>query len=255
MTTETKTALRTTENEGSPDRIDRIIRIFNDRYRKKKLTNLGISAVIAILGITSFIYGLHLEPSVTIFRFMTVDGTIFTTIGALLYIIVNLVEIVKLTELTNIFVYYLRLSSAVAETVILIVVLFSQLPVFSQHLPVFDRYDSFIMHAVIPVSAVASFLLNDSPIGRLSARRRWHGTWFITFYAIIIFRLIGTGKLARELIPYFFLDIKNNPWYITVIAFVFIYGAAYLMSWCLSEGNRILSWVWFHNLTRGKNHT
>ena len=150
--------------------------------------------------------------------------------------------------MTSIVVYYIRLSCAVAETVIFIVVLFSQLPVFPEHLPVVDRYDSFIMHVVIPVLMMTSFLANDSPIGRLKPRQIWNGTWFITVYAVVIFTLIGTGRLPHELIPYFFLDVGNNPWYITAAAFGFIYGTAWVMAWKLSEGNRRLSWLWFRNL-------
>ncbi|MCR4723478.1 MAG: hypothetical protein K5629_06850 [Eubacteriales bacterium] len=226
---------------------------FDGTYRKKKITNLCISAIIVLLGVSSFIYGLHLEPALTIFRFMTVDGTLFTTIGSLIYIVANLIEIWKKTEVTNIVVYYIRLSSAVAETVIFIVVMFSQLPFFPEHLPVVDRYDSFVMHVLVPILGVSSFLVNDSPIGNLSAFNRFHGTWFITCYACTIFTMIGTGSLEHDLIPYFFLDVANNPWYITVIAFVFIYGSAYLMAWALSEWNRKLSWLWFKDVFRRSN--
>lgn len=229
---------------------DRVWETFNRRYRMKKLVNLCISGWIVLFGVSSFLFGLRLESAPTIFRFMTVDGTIFTTLGAAVFLIVNLVEIEKNTELTNVVIYYIRLSCAVAETVIFTVVMFSQLPFFSQHLPVVDRYDSFIMHVVIPVLMVTSFLVNDSPVGRLRPRKIWHGTWFVTAYAVTVFSLIGTGLLPRELIPYFFLDVKNNPWYITAAAFVFIYGVAWLMSWRLSEGNRRLSWLWFRNVGR-----
>ena len=64
---------------------------------------------------------------------MTVDGTLFTTFGAIVYIAVNLVELLRKTELTRVSAYYIRLSSAVAESVILSVVLVSQLPFFPEH--------------------------------------------------------------------------------------------------------------------------
>ncbi len=112
---------------------DRIQEAFDRRYRVKKATNLTVSAVIALLGVTSFLYGLRLEPMPTIFRWMTVDGTLFTTFGAIVYIAVNLVELLRKTELTRMSAYYIRLSSAVAESVILSVVLVSQLPFFPEH--------------------------------------------------------------------------------------------------------------------------
>jgi len=68
-----------------------ILETFNQRYALKKRVNLIISILIAVLGVTSFLYGLRLEPMPTIFRWMTVDGTVFTTISAILCFVVNLV--------------------------------------------------------------------------------------------------------------------------------------------------------------------
>jgi hypothetical protein len=206
--------------------------------------------MIVVFGISSFIYGLHLEPSVTIFRFMTVDGTIFTTIASIVCIVVNIIEAKYITELTNLHAYYLRLSSAVAEMVILLVVILSHLPISDECIPMFDRYDSFIMHVVLPFLTVTSFSINDSPIGKLRPMKRWGGTWFISVYAIVILTLITTGTLEHSLIPYFFLDVVNNPLWMTIAAFVVIYGIGYLMSWFLSEVNRKLSWKWYKGFSK-----
>ena len=215
----------------------------------KKWANIVVSILIVILGVSSFLYGLRLEPSVTIFRYLTVDGTIFTTAGAFLAIITNIIEIKYNTEETHHFVYYIRFSAAVAEITIFTVVMFSQLPIFPEHIPVIDRYDSFVMHVLVPILGFYSFVINDSPIGKLTRAERWQGTLFITFYAIIIFSLIWSGTLPTELIPYYFLDVAHNSLWITIFAFVFIYGAAYLISWGISECNRRLSWMWFYKVT------
>lgn len=221
---------------------------FRMRYRRKKIVNSVISLVIVVLGITSFLYGLKLEPGVTIFRWMTVDGTLFTTLSSAVFVIVYIIEISRHTEMTLVPVYYARLSSAVAESVIFIVVIFSHLPFFEESLPIFDRYDSFIMHLVIPILTVASFILNDSPIGKLRGFERLHGTWFVTIYAVVIFIMIHNNILTTDLIPYFFLDYRHESIWILIIAFVFIYGTGYLMSWRISEWNRKLSWKWFKGI-------
>ena len=185
---------------------------FDRRYRQKKRTNLAVSILIVLLGVSSFLYGLTLESIKTIFRWMTVDGTVFTTVGSAVCIAVNLVEIIKHTELTRRTVYFIRLSCAVAESVIFIVVLFSQLPFFDEHLPVFDRYDSFVMHAVIPILGVSSFLMNDSPIGKLRPIELWHGTAYVSYYGVNILILISLNVLPSPLIPYFFLDYRQSGW-------------------------------------------
>ena len=230
---------------------DDVLLAFDRRYRQKKITSLCICALIVILGVSSFVYGTRLEYIWTLFRWMTVDGTVFTTLGALAFIAINLVEMWRNTEMTRKVVYYIRLSSAVAESVILITALFSQMPFFLEHLPLCDRYDSFVMHILIPLLGIASFLTNDSPIGKLNAAERWHGTWYVTFYVVIMFALIVSETLPTEMIPYYFLDFRNYAG-ATAIALVFIYGCAYLMGWCLSEWNRKLSWLWFRGIARSK---
>lgn len=232
--------------------LDGIWDTFELRYRKKKITNICISVLIVLLGVSSFIFGWHLEPSITIFRFLTVDGTLFTTAGAAVFVVANVIELLADTEVTRKTVYFIRLSAAVAESVIFIVVMFSQLPFFSQHLPVVDRYDSFVMHVLIPILGIASFLINDSPIGKLKPRQLWHGTWFVTFYAVIVLSLIASEILPTELIPYFFLDFRHVHWSVFAFAFVFVYSSAYLMAGRLSEWNRTLSWLWFKDITAKK---
>ena len=97
---------------------DEVWGTFEHRYLYKKITNICISALIVFLGVSSFLFGWHIEPSVTIFRYLTVDGTVFTTVGAAVFIAANLIELIGHTELTWPSVYYLRLSAAVAESVI-----------------------------------------------------------------------------------------------------------------------------------------
>ena len=227
---------------------DEVWKTFERRYLYKKITNICISALIVFLGVSSFLFGWQLEPSVTIFRYLTVDGTVFTTLGAAVFIVANLIELIGHTELTWPSVYFIRLSAAVAESVIFIVVMFSQLPVFPEHLPINDRYDSFVMHVLIPILGVVSFLVNDPPIGRLKPMQRWRGTWFVTFYAVIILSLIASERLPAALIPYFFLDFRTVHWTILLFAAVFVYGTGYLMAGRISEWNRRLSWLWFKDL-------
>lgn len=232
------------------ERYDLIMISFEKRYRLKKSVNLCISCVTALLGITSFIYGLRYESIRTIFRWMTIDGTLFTTLVAIAFIAVNIYELTAYTEMTLESVYYIRLSSVVAETVILAVVLFSHTPFISEHIPLTGRYDYLAMHLLIPVLSIASFLTNDSPIGKLRRRDYWRGTWFVTCYAVTVVILIAANILSEAEIPYYFLDYRKHAGS-SAFALVFIYGVGYFMSRTLSEWNRKLSWLWFKNITSG----
>ena len=230
------------------DSIERVEARFKQRYRLKKLVNLFISVVIALSGVLSVAYIWYYDGDGWLtFRWMTVDGTIFTTAIAFFFIAVNLYELARDTELTSDLVYYMRLSSSVAEGMILTVVLLSQLPFSPQHMHI-ARFDMFQMHVLIPALSILSFLFNDFPIGRLTTWRRFHGTWFVTLYAAVIITLILTGVIPDREIPYFFLDVAHMPALAFIGCFVFIYALGYLLSLCLSGGNRKLSWLWFRNV-------
>ena len=234
------------------DRIERIEQLFKKRYRIKKLANLLISAVIVLLGVTSFVFIWSFDrDGVLTFRWMTVDGTVFTTVIAFLYIAMNILEIARYTELTSRIVYYMRLASAVAESLIMVVVLLSQLPVSPQHMHIL-RYDMFNMHLVIPILTVVSFITNDSPIGKQRFRKLWHGTWFVTLYAAVVLTLIFTGVIPQEMIPYAFMDFAHMPALAILACFVFIYGMGILLSFCLYRWNRKLSWLWFKDVAARK---
>ena len=235
------------------DNIERIEQRFKQRYQVKKAFSLLISIVIAVLGITSVVYNWHADRNgLMTFRWMTVDGTIFTIVLALFYIIVSIVEILHYTELTNSTVYFLRLASAVTESLIMVVVLFSQIPLFPRHMRLF-RYDMFSMHVVIPILTVLSFILNDPPIGKLTFLQKLYGTWFITLYTAVILPLIIAGIIPQNKIPYFFLDVFYLPVPAFLGLFILIYALSYLLSYCISAWNRKLSWLWFRGVVSKGN--
>ena len=233
---------------NSENEIDVLLKRFQERYRQKKILNLLISFVIIVMGISSviFIYEYDKEGLLT-FRWMTVDGTIFTTIMTICFVAVNLTELIEDTELTMRFAYFARLSSAVAEGLIMTVVLISQLPMFPQHMHIL-RYDMMCMHILIPILTITSFVFNDSPMPHLGFWDLMKGTSFITVYAIVILTLIQSGVVVKELIPYFFLDLEALGAPMSVAVFLIIYGIGYLLSLGLSILNRKLYWNWFRNL-------
>ena len=230
------------------DRLEQIEYAFRRRYRAKKAVNLAISALIVVLGVSSllFIFA-HDREGILTFRWLTVDGTLFTTVISAVYVFVGLVEIIRYTELTRRIVYYARLAAAVAEGIILIVVLISQLPMFEEHMHIF-RYDMFNMHLLIPLLMIVSFVTNDSPIGKLSRWQYAQGTWFVTLYAVVILALLHTMVIRETYIPYPFLDFAHMTAMEIVWTVVFLYFLAYTLSKSFADLNRIMSWLWFKGI-------
>ncbi len=221
---------------------------FDRQYRIKKLVNLAVSLIIVALGVSSVIFiFVHDGDGWLTFRWLTVDGTLFTTILSVFFLVIDVIDFNNLSEHSSTMVYFARLAAAVAEGLIMIVVLISQLPIFSEHMHIF-RYDMFNMHILIPLLMIASFVLNDPPIGKLRFLQKLHGTWYVSLYAAIIITLILTGVIPTERIPYFFLDVTHLPLLDLVTYFVMIYVIAISLSHLLSYLNRKLSWLLLRNL-------
>lgn len=229
--------------------IEQIEEYFKKRYKEKKRLNLIISLIVVILGTFAIIYIWNYDrEGILTFRWMTVDGTIFTSIMAFAFIVISLVELRWYTEVTSRLVYFMRLSSAVGEGLIIVLVLLSQLPMSPSHMHIL-RPDMFCMHIVIPILTICSFVINDSPVGRLGMFKRLHGLWFVNSYAIVMTALILQGVITEEEVPYFFLDILNMPVLRGVGCYAVLYIMAYALTCILYRLNKKLSWMWFRGVT------
>ncbi|MBR2577997.1 MAG: hypothetical protein IKE38_03600 [Erysipelotrichaceae bacterium] len=219
---------------------------FKKRYKVKKISNAVINLLIGMGGISTLFYAVLVNGKnlVDRLRFMTFNGTIFTSVVCLAFAVICAVEAWKYTEVTRTFMYYLRLSSATTELVILLVVLFGLLPIVSDK-PDISSYNGVMMHLVIPIATLATFVLNDAPIGRIGPLEPFHGTWFITIYAAVSLIVFATGILPSSMAPYSFLDFEHHSLLFPLACLIGIYATAYLMSLMLYKLNRRFSWIWF----------
>ena len=220
------------------------------RNTYKKAVSILICLITTFLGITATIYKVRYEGGfLTCFREMTVCSTVLTSLTSAILVILNIYEMKIGSEETFPQLYYWRLSSAVTGMMVLLIVLIGYLPFFSDH-PVIGRYDMINMHVIIPLLTIGSFVFNDSPVGKLSPKQRLGGLNIITVYTVFILMLIITNVIPENKIPYSFLDIRHQPvWYI-LLAFVVVYGGGYLLSWMFYKLNMKLSWIWYRNVAR-----
>ena len=229
-------------------------RQFSRRYRIKKIVNAIISFVIVFCGITAVLYSIFIFHN-NLFnrmRFMTFDGTLFTTVISLLSGIVFLREAKDGSEVTNRNVYFLRLSAATTEFVIFTVVMVGLTPLVPD-LPDVTSYTGIMMHLVIPTLMVTSFVINDAPLGKLKPLEPFYGTMYITLYALIMFVLFGLRILPSSLAPYSFLDFDNTGWGFKLICLTGIYVVGYFISLALASLNNQLSWIWFFDFRKLRN--
>ena len=170
------------------------------------------------------------------FRFMTVIGTLYTTLLSGVVFAVTL----RNRDRADTPLFFLRLCAAVSECVIAIVILLSFLP-FIPDSPDIFRFDSFVMHVAIPLLTVISFVVCARPAGDMPPLTHFNGSWLLVVYSAVVTALIITGVMPTEDIPYSFLEISTRPlWYVLLSAGI-IFWTAYFLSFLLSAVNRRLS--------------
>ena len=170
------------------------------------------------------------------FRFMTVIGTLYTTLLSGVVFAVTL----RNRDRADTPLFFLRLCAAVSECVIAIVILLSFLP-FIPDSPDIFRFDSFVMHVAIPLLTVISFVVCARPAGDMPPLTHFNGSWLLVVYSAVVTALIITGVMPTEDIPYSFLETSTRPlWYVLLSAGI-IFGTAYFLSFLLSAVNRRLS--------------
>jgi len=218
------------------------LELFNAKYRKKKITNIVISFITMLMGFYALAYVFTFWKGGGLqFRYLTVDGTILTTVLTTIALIVNIVEFEKYTELTKTFVYLIRLSCAVTEGIIFLVVIISQLPFFEDHMTIFTQ-ENMLMHVLIPILTIVSFIYNDSPIGKFRFKWVFAANAYAFIYAIVVVTLIIRGRISQDLIPYFFLDIRSTGIVFSLVIGVFIFCIGTVLCYVFVELNRKVYW-------------
>ena len=233
--------------------IDRFADGFSKRYILKKKVNAFLCFFLAFMGTTAVLYSRFVfnNPLFDRLRYMTFWGTIFTSAVSFIFGIVCIIEAARETEVTYRPVYFLRLSSATTEAVIFTTVMVGLTPLVPDE-PDVSSYPGIVMHLVVPIMTIASFLFNDSPIGRPKLLDPFKGTVFIAMYAVVMTIIFGTGMLSSEKAPYSFLDFDNTSMLFKLVCLVGIFATGYAVSWLLMRLNMKLSWIWFYSNKRTK---
>lgn len=208
--------------------------------------NLLLSVLLLAVGASSLVVSAlskDEENFLMTFRYMTMNGTAFTTLTALILSIVCAAELRTGRKILRRQLYYFRLCAAVTECIIAAVILLSFFP-FVPDNPDLLTYDSFCMHIILPLLTIVSFLLNPSPAESVHPLKRLSCAWLITLYAAVVTVLILTGAIPQDKIPYSFMDFGSHPLSYSICIGCFVYSFAYILSVWLTDGNRRLSRLW-----------
>ena len=142
--------------------------------------NIWISILIFILGTSSLIvsaFSKENENFLLSFRYMTFNGTVFSTLVSLIVIALSFSKVKSEKAYKQNILYYFRLSSAVTEIIIAVVIALSFLPSVPDN-PNLLSYD--IVFGLIPESLIPySFLdVHSMPV------------WYIITFGLFIYSFV-----------------------------------------------------------------
>lgn len=205
----------------------------------KTRLSLLLNTAVSVLGALSLTAAVVRESErwLRVFRYMTVIGTLYTTLLSCAVFVLGLRALRTGREAGGAPLYFLRLSAAVTESVIAIVIALSFLPSIPDDPDIF-RFDSFIMHVLLPPLSVTAFVLGAPPQAKQRPLTHFNGSWLLTVYSAAVTAMIITGVMPPGEIPYSFLEAGSRPLWYVLLAAAIVYGGAYLLSVGLCAANR-----------------
>lgn len=211
---------------------------------KKKRLNLLANLLIAAMGVSSLFIKFFLVDGALAFRAFTVDGNLFTTIVAIIYVFTEWRDLRQKKETQSTLLYFLKICSAVTEAVIFIVVMIGYLPIFKDN-PKITPYHMFCLHVSIPIVTVLAFIFFNSPRGVLKPFKLVYGCIPILVYAVGVCVAIKTKLLPIAFVPYSFLNFDENYlWYMS-FALVVILFFGYFWTWLFYRLNLRMAVRWY----------
>lgn len=217
------------------------------RFKYKKQLNILICLTISVLGFCSYLISVARDMDwdfLSDFRFMTINGTLFTSVVSLVTVAISVFELAKGKECKLNKLYYIRLSSVVTECIISIVIFMSFLP-FVPDNPNILKFDSFNMHVTIPILTIISFLIAEPPENKIKPLMRFSGSAVIILYSVVIISLILWGVIPNDKIPYSFLEVNTRPVWYVFLAGTIVFITAYFLSWGFINWNKRISERWY----------
>ncbi|MFA6830364.1 MAG: hypothetical protein WCR67_06685 [Bacilli bacterium] len=198
---------------------------------------LGSTAIIRQLCQVTIVAGISLGGLDT-FRYFTNDGNIFCIISAGIALFFNLLSIRKKQILMPVWVYLLRLASAVSSLIIFLVVIIILIPTMDGMLSGFNLV---VLHGINPLLCLFLFLIFDKQSERYKFYHSFLGSLPVLIYGIIAISFITTQAWSKEMIPYPFLRFYENPVYQSVVSCIGFLLTALILSFLLSFINKYLT--------------
>lgn len=206
--------------------------------KRKLAVSLVLNTIIflgALWGLIAILFGIGTEAfGLNLFEFFTEDSNILLLAASLVMIIFDALALAKGRKVPHA-ANVLKFIATVAEVLTFLVVACYLIPIN------FDT-DGFAMwsfphmafvHFIDPVLAFVSFALfekderwNKKPLQAL------YPLIYVLIYGVIVTILVALPNSTVEP-PYPFMAVTQNPWYVTVLAYVGMVAGTYLMGFLI----------------------
>lgn len=206
--------------------------MMKNKDKEKHLISLTLNIVIVVLDIIAILNQLLSNDTtlqnangINIFRYFTNDGNIFAMIVAIINIVYISICIIKNKNNDSKIIYIFNLMSSVTLFLIFLVVVIILAPISPM---LVSGYNMIIEHVVVPFLCVCNFLFLTN--NKISKKMSLIGSLPLLLYGVIAIILCLTKVWTNELIPYPFLDIYNNPIWMTLLYAIGIIGGSFFVS-------------------------
>ena len=186
---------------------------------EKHNVGIALNILLIILEIIALIQCQNAFGSLDL-RYYTIDSNIFALISAILYVYTRK-KIPKAVQLA-------KYSSTLSLLITFLVVIFVLYPMYDFNFQLmFLDGSNLLMHIVCPLIALISFIFFEEIDLDNSFRNNVGSLYFTIVYAIILISL----NILRVLVgPYPFLEVYNQPVFMSVLWITGIMIAAFILS-------------------------
>lgn len=193
------------------------------RMELNKTISIILNMILVFMGMIGFIETIKLLGKFDI-KYYTQQSNLIAIFVELLYLYFITIE-ERVPKWLKLLKYIAVLSLIITFTVVLLILV----PMFDFNYKLYMFTGSMLYyHTLCPLLALISFVFFEDY--SFEKKDIIVGMTYTLAYAIVALILNGIGKLVG---PYPFLEIRNNPWYASIIWFIVIIGGAFGLSYML----------------------
>ena len=208
----------------------------------KKIIRIAILSTLVIVGILGIVFTAQSSKfmgGASVFFFFTVQSNIFIIAMALLFLVNEIVFLIKKKSFVNQTLLYIKYVATVAITITFLVFFTMLAPLMG--VDYLLSFNNFSLHAIVPVLAIIDFFLFDIEINLTYPKSLLATIAPIAYVAFVYIGAIFKLQYGENLYyPYFFLNIETNgfffekgigviPWIIILLAGICGLGFLYCL--------------------------